>query len=121
MTFAPLTSGLTALTFAWRVDEANYDRAAQLVAGLNSTLTGGTSQVSANDLRTYRQLNGVSLHGEILGRHLLLTLTAPVDDFHEALDLLYLVLQTGEYTSEWYARELQRIGIRLASCGDVAV
>ncbi|WP_208988316.1 hypothetical protein [Labrenzia sp. VG12] len=115
VSLTPLRNGVSAITLVWPINPPTQDRVGELMAGLSSVISGGTSEHSPNDIDALLRIKGIENNITINGRDLLLTVSAADDVFPEALAHLENVLFEPEYTSGWYARELQELKLRISS------
>jgi len=114
VSLTPLRNGLSSITLAWPIDPPTQDRVSALMAGLSSVLSGGTSSRSAYDIDAFLRLKGISQTIRTNGKNLLLTVSAPDDVFPETLVHLQNVLLEADYSSGWYARELQDLALKVS-------
>ncbi|WP_241479074.1 insulinase family protein [Leisingera sp. ANG-M1] len=105
----PLRNGLSSITLVWPIDRLAQDRVTALKAGLSSVVSGGTSSRSPYKIHEFLGLKGIRQNVSSSGRNLMLTVTAPDEVFPETLVHLENLLLEPEYSSGWYAREVQRI------------
>ncbi len=110
-TLSPLQNGLSALTIVWPIDHSTKEFVDALLAGLVSVVTGGTSSRSSYEIREFLRSKGITQSINVIGRNLLLTISAPDEVFPETLIHLENLLLEPEYSKGWYARELQKFNL----------
>ncbi|EEE36206.1 hypothetical protein RKLH11_39 [Rhodobacteraceae bacterium KLH11] len=82
---------------------------AALKAGISSIVSGGTSSRSSYEINSFLNLKGVEQQVDVTGQNLILTVSGPNEVFPETLVHLRNLLLKPEYSSDWYARELERL------------
>ncbi len=110
-----LRNGLSALTFVWSLDQPTNSQALALKAGLSSTISGGTENRSAYSVADFLWLKGIEYRVASTAQHLMLTITAPDENILTALDYFEVLFHDASYSKDWYARELQQLGLRISS------
>lgn len=111
----PLRNGLSAITLVWPIDHPTKDRVTALKASLESVVSRGTSSRTAYEINAFLKLKGIRQRVNSRGQNLFLTVSAPNEVFPETLVHLENLLLEPEYSRGWYARELQRIGLKNSS------
>lgn len=102
----PLTNGLSALSMIWPLNSLEENRIDAAHAGLVTVITASTPDLSAFEAETYREINSIDFGTTVLPNHVMLTLTAPHENFGAALGHLNGLLTNTEFSRPWYTRQI---------------
>lgn len=105
----PLRNGLSAVTLVYPMQSTSLDQVFAMTAGLKSVLSGGTAQLTPFEALTFLQVNGIRFDVTSEQSNMLLTMTAPAENFSKALRHLDALLSNPRFPQGWYRRELARI------------
>ncbi|SLN54948.1 hypothetical protein ROA7450_02828 [Roseovarius albus] len=103
----PLQNSTSALSLVWPIGHPTQNRVAAVKARISTIVSGGTTSRSSYEIESFLKLKGVEQHVDFSGQNLILTVSAPNEVFPETLIHLENLLLEPEYSSEWYARELE--------------
>lgn len=104
----PLNNGLSATTLVWRMPQISQNAALALRSGMTAVLEASTPDLSAFEANTFRRVNGINLNISFEQSALLLTVSAPSDNFPKAIDHLETLLSGSEFNTDWYRRAVAR-------------
>ena len=101
----PMTNGLSSISLLWPLNAFSANRVEATHAGLATIMNGPTAELTAFEAETLREIKSIGFGLTALPSHIMLTMTAPEENFLDGISLMNDLLNNPDFSQDWYARQ----------------